>query len=281
MIQQTSKPGRWDLTFLSDLPSGGALLMVKKRIMEHGLMSKPRSFKSSQSVRSFTLIELLVTIAIIGILAALLMSALGSAKNKASEVSDLSNLKQQMIATQLYASDNHDVLPCPNWDGGQSDRPGWLYTADLTLLPPAEFKVETGLFWKILHNPKLYFCPMDRTNSSLFLQRPQQISSYAMNGAVVGYPPPGVFTVTPVKSSAMRPTDCAFWETDETRPAYFNDGANYPDEGVSGRHREGGIQATFGGTVDYIKTNVWHMDVVDTNRNRLWCYPGTPDGRAP
>ena len=151
-------------------------------------MTKLNLFKPNKPIRGFTLIELLVTIAIIGIVAALLMSALGSAKNKASEVSDLSNLKQQMIATQLYAGDNHDVLPWPNWDGGQSDRPGWLYTADLTLLPPAEFKVETGLFWKTLHNPKLYFCPMDRTNSSLFLQRPQQISSYAMNGAVVGYP---------------------------------------------------------------------------------------------
>ena len=77
----------------------------------------------------------------------------------------------------------------------------------------------------------------------------------------------------------MRPTDCAFWETDENRPDYFNDGANYPDEGVSGRHREGGIQATFGGSVNYIKTNVWYMDVADTNRNRLWCYPGSLDGR--
>ena len=244
-------------------------------------MTKSSSSKSNQFVRAFTLLELLVVIAIIGILAALLMPVLGKAKNKASEISDLSNLRQQAIATQLYASDNHDVLPWPNWDAGESARPGWLYTADLLLLPPGEFKVETGLFWKTLGNPKLYFCPMDRPQSSRFGERPQQISSYAMNGAVIGFPPPGDFTNTPVRLSLMRPTDCAFWETDETQPSNFNDGANYPDEGVSGRHREGGVQATFGGSVNYIKLKDWNNDVKDTNRNRLWCYPGTPDGRAP
>jgi len=30
----------------------------------------------------------------------------------------------------------------------------------------------------------------------------------------------------------MLPGDCAFWETDETEPFFFNDGANYPQEGV-------------------------------------------------
>ena len=237
-------------------------------------MPKPGSFKSNRPGWGFTLIELLVVIAIIGILAAMLMTALGSAHNKASEVSDLNNLRQQTIAMHIFADDNHDVLPWPNW--GETNRPGWLYTADLSLLPPAEFKVETGLFWKTLQNPKLYFCPMDRTNSSLFLERPQQISSYAMNGAVIGYMNE---LQTPVKLSLMRPTDCAFWETDETRPDYFNDGANYPSEGVSGRHRAGGIQATFGGTVNYIKLKDWYDEEADPNRNRLWCYPGSDDGR--
>ena len=83
----------------------------------------------------------------------------------------------------------------------------------------------------------------------------------------------------PVKMSTVQPTACAFWETDETEPYYFNDGANYPLEGVSGRHLQGGIQGVFDGSASYVKTNDWYADVADTNKNRLWCYPNSPDGR--
>ncbi|MFZ1073378.1 MAG: type II secretion system protein [Verrucomicrobiia bacterium] len=239
-------------------------------------MPKLNSFKPDKPVRGFTLIELLVVIAIIGILAALLLPVLSKAKNRASEVTDFNNLKQLTATVILYANDNGDATVWPNWDAGNSARPGWLYAADLSLLPPAEFKVETGLFWSTLHNPSIYFCPMDDSTSPLFHDRPQQISSYAMNGAVVGY---ALSLDTPVKLQLMQPDDCAFWETDETHPSYFNDGANDPSEGVSGRHLQGGIQGTFGGSVSYIKIKDWYDDVNNTNRNRLWCYPGSPNGR--
>jgi hypothetical protein len=98
-----------------------------------------------------------------------------------------------------------------------------------------------------------------------------------MNGAVIGY---GVLD-KPVKLAAMRPTDCAFWETDETEPLYFNDGANWPGEGVSRRHNQGGIQAAFDTSVSYIQFNDWYKDVDDPNKNRLWCYPGGDDGGGP
>jgi prepilin-type N-terminal cleavage/methylation domain-containing protein len=239
-------------------------------------MIKPGSFESKRFVGGFTLLELLVVIAIIGILAAMLLPVLSRAKNRASEVTDLNNLKQQTTTLILYANDNGDVIVWPNWDNGESARPGWLYAADLSLLPPAEFKVETGLFWTILHNPNVYLCPMDDPTSPSFGERPQQISSYAMNGAVVGY---DLALETPVKLQLMQPDDCAFWETDETHPSYFNDGANNPSEGVSGRHLQGGIQGTFGGAASYVKLKDWYDDVNYTNRNRLWCYPGSPDGR--
>lgn len=231
--------------------------------------------RKAQQAQAFTLIELLVVIAIIGILAAMLMPVLSRAKNKASQVVDINNLKQQVMALHLYATDNMDVLPWPNWLSG--DRPGlqgWLYTMDNSGSGPQAFKVETGIFWDTLRSKKLYTCPMDAPEKRNPQQ--QQIASYVMNGAVCGY---GRALNPPIRLSSIRPNDVAFWETDESRPNPFNDGASTPDEGVSRRHNQGAIRAAFDSVIGYIRFDAWDRMVDATNRNELWCFPRTPEGR--
>ncbi len=60
---------------------------------------------------AFTLSELLVVMASIALLAAMLVTALGEAREKARAVECAGNLRQWGLAYRMYADDHHDFLP--------------------------------------------------------------------------------------------------------------------------------------------------------------------------
>jgi len=66
--------------------------------------------------KAFTLIELLLVIAIIGLLAAMLLPALGKAKLKAQGVYCMNNHRQLALAWRMYVEDNGDWLPFASED---------------------------------------------------------------------------------------------------------------------------------------------------------------------
>ncbi len=75
--------------------------------------------------RSFTLIELLVVIAIIALLAAMLMPALGKAKEMARKASCASNQKQLGMMNILYGNDYKYFVPKSIYRPGQYQEVYW------------------------------------------------------------------------------------------------------------------------------------------------------------
>lgn len=90
-----------------------------------------RKFATAGKSSGFTLIELLVVIAIIAILAAILFPVFAQAREKARQISCLSNMRQMGVAAVMYAQDYDEVYP-----GMWQWSPGAIYAHAPYLYPP-------------------------------------------------------------------------------------------------------------------------------------------------
>jgi prepilin-type N-terminal cleavage/methylation domain-containing protein/prepilin-type processing-associated H-X9-DG protein len=148
--------------------------------------------------QGFTLIELLVVIAIIAILAALLLPALGRAKQKALDAVCLNNLKQLQLCQQLYVTDHNGLFPPNNYvaDVGTGQLFDWhslqvTWCAGNTRRDTTTTNIENALLFRYNSSAAIYHCPADRSKVEaedgrlLPLLRTR---SYSLSQSINGHP---------------------------------------------------------------------------------------------
>ncbi len=125
------------------------------------------------------MIELLVVIAIIGILAALVLSALAKSKERGKRIQCLSNVRQIDMALRMYADGNGDKFP-------QVTAGRWAWDVPWKV---GDSMVQNGASQRLFYCPSSDFSDQDNLNLWNYETNVYRVVGYAMTF-------PGTATVT-------------------------------------------------------------------------------------
>ena len=245
--------------------------------------------KRGRGDAGFTLLELATAILVVTILAGILVPALAASRSGSARAVCINNLRQLGVAELMYASENWDYIPFPNW--GITKSPGWLYASTNNVIPDPTSPAFTnnpaaayssGLWFNFVRNPKIYLCPTD-VESRWFPQRQNKLSSYIMNGAVCGYT--GDYRSCKI-SDAWNTACFLLYTPDEIASGggyglAFNDGASFPtaSEGFGRLHTPNGADILTGaGNVRFFSTQQIVHEQNASGKTLAWWSPFVTGG---
>ncbi|CAN1540317.1 Prokaryotic N-terminal methylation site [Fimbriimonadaceae bacterium] len=213
----------------------------------------------------FTLIELLVVIAIIGILAALLFPVFARAKAAAQSATSISNVRQLVMASLMYAESSDDRLPLVTEGPLATGRTGgYTMVIRFGMDGAGRFDPTQGSLYPYVKSGGIYGSAADPT-----VRESRQ--SFAINGCLAEFPPqPGLLAMRALTTAEEPSRQFMFGEELCGREG-TNDGFFHPlyDE-LATWHNNRNAMAFVDGHAKLTLVDGRYPEVVDASDTPCW-----------